>query len=70
MYCLAPLKVYMVDRVRREPQWLARVHRVGDAIGYPRDRIAAITERNLPQVVAELGRLWPPNDPPPGRPLT
>jgi len=55
MYALKPTKVYAADCVRANPAWVARMNRILDAIGHPRSDVTLITERNLPEVVAELG---------------
>jgi len=60
MYPLRPLKVFALDRVDENPAWVARMHRMLDAIAYPREDVVRITEQNLPEVVAELQSLWPP----------
>ena len=68
MYPLEPLKVYGLDRVQESRAALARVDRLLAALGRSRDDLVWIAEQNLPDVVAELRRLWPPDHVPEGTP--
>jgi len=67
MYPLTPMKVYALDRVQDDPRCVARMERMLGALGVPGDEVVCITERNLPEVAAELATLWPPETVPPGR---
>ena len=60
MYPLSPIKVYMLDRVRERPEWVARMERIAGALDPPPREIVRITPENLPEVACELQRLWPP----------
>ena len=67
MYSLTPMKVYMLDRVQDDPRCVARMERMLDAIGYDPGDVVCITQDNLPEVVDELRRLWPPETVPEGK---
>jgi DNA repair photolyase len=66
MYALTPLKTFVLDRVYENEDCVERMERMLDAIGEAPGNVCRITEHNLPQVVAELAELWPPEDVPPG----
>lgn len=66
MYPLTPLKVYVLDRAGDDPVCAARMERMLNGLGRKPDRVVCITEKNLPEVVAELAGLWPPATVPPG----
>ena len=57
----------MIDRVQDDANCLARMERILDAIGYPSDDVATITEDNLPKMLRELQELWPPEVVPEGK---
>lgn len=65
MYALTPLKVFALDRVRADRLCVNRMERMIAALEKPVD-VSWITEQNLPEVVAELNVLWPPEDVPVG----
>ncbi len=67
MYPLTPLKVFVLDRVLTDDRCVARMNRMLEAIGWPAGQVVTITEANLPDAVAELNTLWPPQTVPPGR---
>jgi DNA repair photolyase len=66
MYPLTPAKVYVLDRVTRDPACMARMERILQGLGN-RPPVVHITKENLPQVVEELSTLWPPKEVPPGQ---
>jgi len=66
MYPLTPMKIYMLDRVGEDPACVARMERMLAAMGRTPDDVVTITEANLPEVVAELDALWPPDEVPAG----
>jgi len=70
VYQLTPLKIYMLDRVQDDLACVERMERMLWAIGRRRDEVVCITEENLPEVVAELQSLWPPQSVPPGNERT
>jgi DNA repair photolyase len=67
VYPLTPLKVYMLERVAATPGCEARMERILNALGIARSAVVCIRDDNLPDVAAELVRLWPPDVVPPGR---
>lgn len=67
MYKLTPVKAYMLERVQDDPACLARMDRILGAIEMSPDDVVCITEENLPEIVEELQRLWPPDDVPSGQ---
>ena len=67
MYPLNPAKVYVLDRVQDDPRCVARVERLVAGLAEPPPEIGVITEENLPDAVAELQALWPPEAVPPGK---
>ena len=67
MYPLTPMKIYMLERVGDDPACARRMERMLGALGKTTDDVVTITEGNLPDVVAELAALWPPDEVPPGR---
>ena len=66
MYPLTPMKIYALDRVMDDPICVTRMERMLQAIDKSRDDVTCISESNLPTVVEELQRLWPPESVPPG----
>ncbi|MBI2950693.1 hypothetical protein HYY27_01290 [bacterium] len=66
MYPLTPLKVYVLDRVRKDPACVARMERVLRGLGN-RPEVVGINEENLPEAVAEIRGLWPPKEVPAGQ---
>lgn len=66
MYPLSPLKTYALERVYDDPQSMRRMQRILDATGVSAGEVIRITDGNLPDVVAELAKLWPPESVPPG----
>ncbi len=66
MYPLTPLKTYALDRVYDDPACMARLERILRALRIQPDAVCRITDRNLPDVVEELSKLWPPAVVPPG----
>jgi len=70
MYKLEPLKVYALEAVMHDDRSRARMQRMLAAIGRSEADLEIITDDNLPEVAAELGKLWPPETPPEGVPLT
>lgn len=67
MYALTPVRTFALDRIYSNEQCVGRMERILDAIGVkPRD-VCRITDENLPDVVAELSTLWPPESVPAGR---
>lgn len=67
MYPLTPARVFVLDRVQKDPVCVARLRRMLPAMGKQEKDVVTITEDNLPEVVAELQRLWPPASVPPGQ---
>ncbi|MBN2308439.1 MAG: hypothetical protein JXR94_05675 [Candidatus Hydrogenedentes bacterium] len=67
MYPLTPLRTYALDRVYEDERCVARMERMLGAIGEPPDSVIRITDDNLPDIVAELAGLWPPDTVPEGR---
>ncbi|MGD9518060.1 MAG: spore photoproduct lyase family protein [Armatimonadota bacterium] len=70
MYKLEPLKVFALDRVQDDPRCLARMERMLSAIDRGLGDVVEINEANLPEVVAELQGLWPPEQKPESVPLS
>ncbi len=66
MYPLTPLKAFVHERVQEKPHWKARVERVLAGCARPPEDVVTVTDENLPAVVAELERLWPPETVPEG----
>ncbi len=60
MYQLTPKKVYMLDRVKDNPVWLARMERILKAIDVARDEVICVDDDNLPEIVEELESYRPP----------
>ncbi|HOJ40316.1 MAG TPA: hypothetical protein PK644_07625, partial [bacterium] len=69
MYALAPLKVYVLDRVYQEKKCVERLERILKALGNCPEP-AVITEKNLPSVMEELLQVWPPRESPGGLPVS
>ncbi|MBD3184383.1 hypothetical protein GF312_19015 [Candidatus Poribacteria bacterium] len=70
MYKLAPLKVYMLDRVQDDPQCLKRMERMLEAIGYNIGDVICIDRSNLSEIVTEIKGLWPPDTVPEDMPVS
>lgn len=70
MYPLKPLKVFALSALQDDPRCMARMERMLDAVEPADDEIVWITEDNMPDVVEELLRLWPPDETPEGTPVT
>jgi len=70
MYRLSPIKVYVLDGADDNPAWAARMGRIVSALDPPPSEITRITKENLPEVVSELRRAWPPETVPLGRERT
>ena len=66
MYPLTPLKVYALDRVRDDAAYVTRMERMLSALENPPE-VTWITEKTLPDAMAELQELWPPSEVPPGQ---
>lgn len=67
MYPLTPLKIYALERIQEDPACLARLERMVKALGYSLGDVVSINDQNLPEVVDELQRLWPPQQVAPGQ---
>jgi hypothetical protein len=67
MYPLTPLKVYLMESVQDDARSLARMERMLGALGLATSEAMVISEETLPQAVAELSALWPPETVPAGR---
>lgn len=66
MYQITPLRTYALERVYEDQQCVERMERIINAIGQSPNEVVRITKKNLPDVVAELAVLWPPDSVPPG----
>ncbi|MDP6775458.1 MAG: hypothetical protein QGI83_01700 [Candidatus Latescibacteria bacterium] len=69
MYALAPLKVFVLDRVHDDPAWVARMERMLGALDNSPE-VVTITDDNLAEVLCELRELWEPNSGSNGKPHT
>ena len=67
MYPLSPMKLYMYEGVDVNPQALARVRRMVEAMGRTMAEVVRFNEDSLPEVIAELQTLWPPETVPEGQ---
>ena len=67
MYPLAPLKVFVLDRVHEDPACVARMERMLGALDNSPE-VVTITEDNLGEVLSELRDLWKPDGGSNGRP--
>lgn len=67
MYKLTPKKVYMLERVKDNPVWLARMERMLKAIGYNKKDVICITDKNLPKIVKQIEQLKLPKRAPKGK---
>jgi len=66
VYPLTPMKVYALERVKDDPACVARMERIIGALAN-KPELMWITEENLPEAVAELSALWPPEEVPEGQ---
>ncbi len=66
MYRITPSRTYALERVYEDQQCVERMERIISAIGQSPNEVVRITKKNLPDVVAELAMLWPPDSVPPG----
>ncbi|MGD2175991.1 MAG: hypothetical protein PVJ27_11355 [Candidatus Brocadiaceae bacterium] len=66
---MEPLRVYALEEVRQKGDWGARMDRILAAAGRSRADIQWVTEENIPGVMGELGRLWPPEESAKGLPV-
>ena len=65
MYPLKPIKVYMLDRVKKDKRCVTRMNRMLKAIGFDRKKVICIHSKNLSKMVHELENLQLPEKLPP-----
>ena len=67
MYPLAPMRLFMYRGVEDNAPALARVRRMVEAFGRTMDEVVRFDEDSVPEVIAELKGLWPPETVPEGQ---